>query len=94
MKKRLLSILTVLALCLSLMPVTALPAFAEGETYRVAGVAELCGSTWDAADDNNLMTLNADTGLYEIFLVGTNDVIHPNLNDSYWNLIIRFKPFK
>ena len=36
-----------------------------GETYRVAGVAELCGSTWDAADDNNLMTLNADTGLYE-----------------------------
>ncbi len=37
----------------------------EGETYRVAGVAELCGSNWDAADDNNLMTLNADTGLYE-----------------------------
>ena len=65
MKRRLLCILTALALCLSLLPATALPAFAEGESYRVAGVAELCGSLWDANDDNNLMTLNADTGLYE-----------------------------
>ena len=54
-----------LALLLSLLPVTALPAFAEGESYRVAGVAELCGSLWDANDDNNLMTHNVDTGLYE-----------------------------
>ena len=65
MKRRLLCILTALALCLSRLPATALPAFAEGESYRVAGVAELCGSLWDANDDNNLMTLNADTGLYE-----------------------------
>ena len=65
MRTRLLCILMSLALLLSLLPVTALPAFAEGESYRVAGVAELCGSLWDANDDNNLMTLNADTGLYE-----------------------------
>ena len=65
MKKRLLSILTALALCLSLLPATALPAFAAGEGYRVAGDPALCGSLWDATDDNNLMALNADTGLYE-----------------------------
>ena len=77
MKKRLLSILTALALCLNLLPTTALPAFAEGETYRVAGVAELCGSTWDAADDNNLMTLNADTGLYEKTYTGVQPGEYP-----------------
>ena len=65
MKKRLLSILTALALFLSLLPATALPALAAGESYRVAGDPALCGSVWDANDDNNLMTLNADTGLYE-----------------------------
>ena len=48
-----------------------------GETYRVAGVAELCGSTWDAADDNNLMTLNADTGLYEKTYTGVQPGEYP-----------------
>ena len=33
--------------------------------YRVAGDAALCGSLWDSGDDNNLMTHNPDTGLYE-----------------------------
>lgn len=65
MKKRLLSILTVLALCLSLLSGVTLPALAAGETYRVAGESTLCGSHWDGNDDNNLMTLNADTGCYE-----------------------------
>ena len=49
----------------------------EGETYRVAGVAELCGSDWDAADDNNLMTLNADTGLYEKTYTGVQPGEYP-----------------
>ena len=48
-----------------------------GETYRVAGVAELCGSAWDAADDNNLMTLNADTGLYEKTYTGVQPGEYP-----------------
>ena len=33
--------------------------------YRVAGDAALCGSLWDPGDDNNLMTHNPETGLYE-----------------------------
>ncbi len=48
-----------------------------GETYRVAGVAELCGSDWDPADDNNLMTLNADTGLYEKTYTGVQPGEYP-----------------
>ena len=48
-----------------------------GETYRVAGVAELCGSDWNPADDNNLMTLNADTGLYEKTYTGVRAGEYP-----------------
>ncbi|MDY4231806.1 MAG: S-layer homology domain-containing protein [Candidatus Faecousia sp.] len=48
-----------------------------GETYRVAGVAELCGSDWNPADDNNLMTLNADTGLYEKTYTGVQPGEYP-----------------
>ena len=33
--------------------------------YRVAGDAALCDSNWDSGDDNNRMTHNPDTGLYE-----------------------------
>ena len=33
--------------------------------YRVAGVSELCGSAWNASDDNNLMTWNADSNRWE-----------------------------
>ena len=48
-----------------------------GATYRVAGVAELCGSAWNPADDNNLMTLNADTGLYEKTYTGVQPGEYP-----------------
>ena len=48
-----------------------------GKTYRVAGVAELCGSAWNPADDNNLMTLNADTGLYEKTYTGVQPGEYP-----------------
>lgn len=38
---------------------TSVAAWAQ-DTYVVAGVAELCGSTWDGNDANNQMTLQGD----------------------------------
>ncbi len=35
------------------------------DEYRVAGSDTLCGSSWNEADNANLMTLNATTGRYE-----------------------------
>lgn len=35
------------------------------DVYRVAGAEALCGSSWDASDDNNKMTYNSVTGRYE-----------------------------
>ena len=39
---------------------------APAGTYYVAGVAALCGSEWVAADSANLMTWNAESGLFEM----------------------------
>ena len=36
------------------------------DTYIVAGVEKLCGSSWDVYDINNKMTYNEETGAYEI----------------------------
>ena len=36
------------------------------DTYIVAGVEALCGSSWDLFDTNNQMTFNKKTGAYEI----------------------------
>lgn len=36
--------------------------------YYVAGSEELCGVAWDPAAEENMMTLNEETGLYEIVL--------------------------
>ncbi len=36
------------------------------DTYIVAGVEALCGSSWDLYDENNKMTFNEETGIYEI----------------------------
>ncbi len=55
------SLLLVALLVLSLLPAGVFAA----NTYTVAGDAALCGSNWDPADQNNVMTLNAETGLYE-----------------------------
>ncbi len=38
------------------------------EGYCVAGVAGLCGAEWDATSAVNVMTLNSETGLYELEL--------------------------
>ena len=54
--KRLIAILAVLALCLSVLPMAA---FAEGDTYVVAGNStSLFGSEWNGTDPNNAMTAN------------------------------------
>lgn len=47
--------------------------------YRVVGVEELCGSSWNASDDNNIMTYNEDTGRYE--KIYTN--VAANANNGY-----------
>ena len=62
MKKRILSILLTLCMVLMLCPVTV---FADEHVYRVAGQSGLCGSSWDATDDNNRMTYNEETGRFE-----------------------------
>ncbi len=36
------------------------------DTYIVAGVEKLCGSSWDVYDTNNKMTFNEDTETFEI----------------------------
>ena len=56
--KRTLSLCFILLLCLNL----AVPAFAA-DTCIVAGFPELCGSSWQADDPNNAMTLNG--GVFE-----------------------------
>ena len=56
--KRTLSICFILLLCLNF----AVPAFAA-DTCIVAGFPELCGSSWQADDPNNAMTLNG--GVFE-----------------------------
>ena len=40
--------------------------FSPAGTYYVAGVAALCGSEWNCADEANLMTWNGETGLFEM----------------------------
>lgn len=68
MKKRILSILLTLCMVLMLVPTTA---FAEEQhVYRVAGDSALCGSNWDATDDNNRMTFNGEMGRYEKVYTG------------------------
>ncbi|MCD7817321.1 MAG: GBS Bsp-like repeat-containing protein, partial [Bacteroides sp.] len=37
-------------------------------TYVAAGSADLFGSGWDGSDENNQLTLNEETGLYELTL--------------------------
>ena len=39
---------------------------APAGTYYVAGVSALCGSEWNCADEANLMTWNAESGLFEM----------------------------
>lgn len=41
-------------------------------TYRVAGDASLCGSSWNATDDNNKMTYNEETSRYEKVYTGVS----------------------
>lgn len=66
---------------------------AEGETpepepavtYTVAGVAALCGSNWDPADTNNVMTDNGDgtyTKVYENVAAGSYEF---KVTDGTWN---------
>ncbi len=45
---------------------TEAPTLGSDEIHVVAGVRELCGSSWDPTDKNNQMTYNADKGVYEI----------------------------
>lgn len=55
--KKLIAMLLCLTMCLGMLAVTA---SAAGDTYVVAGVAELCGSGWDTGDMNNAMTKASD----------------------------------
>ena len=41
-------------------------------TYRVAGDASLCGSSWNATDDDNKMTYNEETSRYEKVYTGVS----------------------
>ena len=63
MKKRILSILLTICMVLMLVPTTA---FAEDSVYVVAGCEALCGSNWDATDDNNRMTYNEETRRFDL----------------------------
>ena len=62
MKKRILGMVLCVCMVLSLITVAA---FADGHVYRVVGTPELCGSSWDATDDDNRMTYNEETGRFE-----------------------------
>lgn len=42
----------------------------DNGVYTVAGVAALCGSEWNVSDTANDMTLNEETGLYELTIPG------------------------
>ena len=59
---------------------------APAGTYYVAGVAALCGSEWNCADEANLMTWNGETGLFEMVYtdvpVGTYQF---KITDGTWN---------
>ena len=59
---------------------------APAGTYYVAGVAALCGSEWNEADPDNLMTWNGETGLFEKVYadvaVGTYQF---KVTDGTWN---------
>lgn len=43
---------------------------AESDSYRVAGDSGLCGSRWDASDDNNLMSYSDTAKRYEKVYTG------------------------
>ena len=59
---------------------------APAGTYYVAGVAALCGSEWNCADEANRMTWNGETGLFEMVYpavpVGTYQF---KITDGTWN---------
>ena len=97
-KRRLLSILTCLALCLTLLPTAALAA-AVGETIHVGGVelttTEGNPTVYAKTDDNGVVsTTNADENDYNIMWDGTTltlnnaditQVSHENAAISYYN---------
>ena len=64
MKKRILSIVLAICLVLTLVPTTAFADITQ-ETYVVAGVSALCGSNWDPASPDNVMTDNDGDGTYQ-----------------------------
>ncbi len=54
--------------------------------YVVAGTEGLCGSAWTPTDENNKMTLNAETGLYEKYFVNVPAGEHKfKVTDGSWS---------
>ena len=84
---RFLSLALALLMVLSMVPQISFGAKAADTTYYVAGTDGLCGGSWDAAGD--AMTLNQETGLYEITFEDVNAKDEPyefKVTQGDWNL--------
>ena len=85
MKKRILSIVLAICLVLSLVPTTAFADITK-EKYVVAGISDLCGSNWDPASPDNVMTDNDGDGTYQ--KVYTNVAVM----DGYQFKVVKYTP--
>ena len=57
------------------------------ELFVIAGTEELCGSGWNPGDENNKMSLNATTGLYEKYFINVPAGTHQfKVTNGTWDL--------
>lgn len=79
MKKRMLSLLCVLALCLGLLPVTALAAAPDGQVIYVGNENVTSGGYWTTGNDGTVTAFTGDD-------TPADNYIHYNANDNILTL--------